>query len=153
MSSMVRIAYISYFFSKMQKIKFPKNSNPAIRCVSHLLLLKLLNSMRLCDQGKPHICAVAVFVRKSPIDCESNCNKFSRSRRFTLVSIYLPCQLFSSSLHVPHASYQTVTGLTPSYNAPDLQRQFIQKTREYSLLQQLTDHADCFAFTCWRWLA
>ena len=70
MSSMVRIAYISFFSQKYRKFNFRKTQIQP--CVSHLLLLKLLNSMRQCDRRKPSLCAVVVFVRKSPIDCESN---------------------------------------------------------------------------------
>ena len=65
-----------------------------MRCVFHLLLLKLLNSMRQCHQRKRSLCAVVVFGRKSPIDCESNCNKFSRSHRFTLISLHAVLTIF-----------------------------------------------------------
>ena len=92
MSSMVRIVYLSFFSQKYGK--FPKNSNPTIRCVFHLLLLKLLNSMRQCHQRKRSLCAVVAFGRKSPIDCESNCNKFSRSHRFTLISLHAILTIF-----------------------------------------------------------
>ena len=50
--------------------------------------------MRQCDQRKPSLCAVVVFGRKSAIDCESNCNKFSRSHRFKLVSLHAVLAIF-----------------------------------------------------------
>ena len=93
MSSMVRIAYLSFFSQKYGKFNFRQTQiQPYV--VFHLLLLKLLNSMRQCHQRKRSLCAVVVFGRKSPIDCESNCNKFSRSHRFTLISLHAVLTIF-----------------------------------------------------------